>query len=373
MDKHLHIVCFDVPYPADYGGVIDVFYRIKALNEIGIKIHLHCFEYGRGEQPELNKYCFEVNYYKRNTGWKGFSLGLPYIVNSRANKKLLQNLLKDDHPVLLEGIHCTYFLFTDELKNKKVFVRLHNVEFEYYHQLAKNESSFFKKVYYRNESNLLKKYEEVIACKTTLLAITQKDVERYKTIFAATDINYLPVFLPYSSVSCREGSGNYCLYHGNLSIAENENAALWLCENVFNGLNIPFIIAGKYSSNKLRLIVQKNKNISLVSNPSDEKMNDLIRNAQINILPSFSSTGIKIKLLNALFNGRHCIVNNATIDGTGLENLCRIVENEKEFRDAIKQLFDEPLTATEIEKREQVLKIEFNNKTNAELLMKWIY
>ncbi len=72
-DKHLHIVCFDVPYPADYGGVIDVFYRIKAFHELGIKIHLHCFEYGRGKQIELEQYCIEVKYYKRNTGWKGFS------------------------------------------------------------------------------------------------------------------------------------------------------------------------------------------------------------------------------------------------------------------------------------------------------------
>ncbi|MEO5783149.1 MAG: glycosyltransferase [Ginsengibacter sp.] len=352
--------------------MIDVFYRVKALHESGVKIHLHCFEYGRGEQSVLNKYCFEVNYYKRSTGWKGFSLRLPYIVNSRVNKKLSHNLLKDEHPVLLEGIHCTYYLFTDELKNKKVFVRLHNLEFEYYHQLAKNQSSFFKKVYYRNESNLLKKYEKVIAGKTTLLAITQKDVERYKTIFAATDINYLPVFLPYSSVSCREGSGNYCLYHGNLSIAENEKAAVWLCE-IFKGLNIPLIIAGKNPSNQLMNTAQQNKNISLISNPSEGKMNELINDAQINILPSFNSSGIKIKLLNALFIGRHCIVNDATVSETGLESLCHLAETEEEFKDAIKQLFDEPFAANEIEQRNQLLKKEFNNKTNSELLMQWIY
>ena len=149
-----------MPYPADYGGVVDVFYRIKALHEIGVKIHLHCFEYGRGQQDELNEYCVEVNYYKRNTGLKGFSFRLPYIVNSRINKALLQNLLKDEYPVLLEGIHCTYLLFTDQLKSKKVFVRLHNVEFEYYHQLSKSENSFFKKMYFQTESRFLKRLNE---------------------------------------------------------------------------------------------------------------------------------------------------------------------------------------------------------------------
>ena len=45
----LHIISFDVPYPPDYGGAIDVFYKLKALNQEGVKIHLHCFEYGRGK------------------------------------------------------------------------------------------------------------------------------------------------------------------------------------------------------------------------------------------------------------------------------------------------------------------------------------
>jgi hypothetical protein len=330
-----------VPYPADYGGVIDVFFRIKALHEIGVKIHLHCFEYGRVEKTELNKYCFEVNYYKRDRGLRGFSFSLPYIVKSRANKNLLQNLLKDVHPVLLEGIHCTYFLFTGQLKNKKVFVRLHNVEFEYYNQLAKNENSFFKKIYFQTESQLLKKYEKSIADKATLLAITQKDVDTYKNIFGATDIKYLPVFLPYHSVACKEGKGNYCLFHGNLSIADNAKAVIWLCENVFNELEIPLIIAGKNPSEKLTGIVAHYKNISLIANPSDAQMNDLICNAQINILPSFNSTGIKIKLLNALFKGRYCIVNNATIDGTGLGSLCHIAESDDGFKASVKQLFND--------------------------------
>ncbi|MEI7802398.1 MAG: mannosyltransferase, partial [Bacteroidota bacterium] len=46
MTNQLHIISFNVPYPPDYGGVIDVYYKIKALKEAGVKIHLHCYEYG---------------------------------------------------------------------------------------------------------------------------------------------------------------------------------------------------------------------------------------------------------------------------------------------------------------------------------------
>ena len=27
MDKHLHVISFDIPWPVNYGGVIDVFYK----------------------------------------------------------------------------------------------------------------------------------------------------------------------------------------------------------------------------------------------------------------------------------------------------------------------------------------------------------
>ena len=50
----------------------------------------------------------------------------------------------------------------------------------------------------------------------------------------------------------------------------------------------------------------KNENICVVANPSAKEMDDLIRKAQVHLLPSFNKTGIKIKLLNALFNGRFC-------------------------------------------------------------------
>jgi hypothetical protein len=42
-DRELHIISFNVPYPPNYGGVMDVFFKIRALHEQGIKIHLHCF------------------------------------------------------------------------------------------------------------------------------------------------------------------------------------------------------------------------------------------------------------------------------------------------------------------------------------------
>ena len=66
-EQHLHIISFDIPYPPNYGGVVDIFFKLRALSSLGVKIHLHCFQYGRLKSVELDKLCFSVNYYQRKT------------------------------------------------------------------------------------------------------------------------------------------------------------------------------------------------------------------------------------------------------------------------------------------------------------------
>lgn len=373
MDKHLHIVCLDVPYPVDYGGVFDLFYKIKALFEQGIKIHLHCFEYGRGEQTELNKYCVEVNYYNRNQGHKGFSNCVPYIVASRANNQLIENLQKDNYPVLLEGIHCTWPLYANKLQNRKVLLRLHNVEHEYYRHLCKHERSLIKKIYFFNESRLLKCYEGEVASKVPILAVSEKDVATYRKQFNAQQVTHLPVFIPFEEIKSEEGLGTYCLYHGNLSVSENEKAAIWLLEEVFSKLKVPFIIAGKNPSPRLQRLAHQRCHTCLVANPHEEQMKDLIARAQINILPSFNETGIKLKLLNALFNGRHCLVNEATVNQTGLEAACHIGTSPLAFQEIIMQLYHHVFGEEEIRLRQKLLCSMFDNSKNAEKLISMIY
>jgi len=372
-DKHLHIVTHEVPWPANYGGVIDLFYKIKALHAQGINIHLHCFSTDMQPRDELKKYCATINYYQRKNNIGSFSFSIPYIVNSRANAALITNLKKDNHPVLLEGIHCTYFLNNDKLTNRKIAVRLHNAEFEYYKQLAGNEKNLFKKFYYNHESRLLKNYEKAIANKAQVVAVSKADVDLYKKEFAANSVQYIPVFLPYTLAVGKEGKGCFCLYHGNLAVNENEEAAIWLLKNVFADNETPFVIAGKNPSAKLQKMVHDHANTCLVANPSEKEMQDMICKAHVHILPSLNKTGIKLKLLNAAFNGRHCLVNKAAVAGSGLENYCHIAETAEDFKGRIKDLYEQPFTEQEIQQRQGLLQNLYNNEANARELMTFLW
>lgn len=371
-EKHLHIICLDVPYPVEHGGLFDLFYKLPLLQQAGVRIHLHCFEYGRGQQPELNKYCEAVHYYPRRTGLAGFSRKLPYIVNSRQNKELLDRLLQDDHPVLMEGIHSTWPLNDARFDGRKMLVRLHNVEYEYYDQLSKNERSPAKKLYYVHESKLLRKYEESIASKALFLAVAEKDAATYRENFNAK-AEYLPVFLPWSKVEAVAGQGQFCLYHGNLSVAENERAATWLLQEVFNELKIPFVIAGRNPSRRLQQLIHQSPHACLAANPGNEEMQDLIKKAHINILPAFNTTGVKLKLLNALFAGRHCITNRQAVEGTGLEGCCRLAASPADVKQLIGQLLQQEFTPSMIAERAAVLGRNYNNQENCNKLTGWIW
>src|SRR5205085_224178 len=142
---------------------------------------------------------------------------------------------------------------------------------------------------------------------------------------------------------------------------------------VFDRINLPFVIAGKNPSRSLSSLVSKRSSACLVANPTEEEMQDLIEKAQVNLLPSFNSTGIKIKLLNTLFNGRHCIVNEATVSGTGLEDACVIAEDARGFEKATKELFESSFSETQRQVRAQLLNKMFNNRQNAEKLVSCIW
>ena len=361
-ENHLHIIAFDVPYPANYGGVIDVFYRVKAISEAGVKVHLHSFEYGRGEQEILNR-CHEVKYYKRDTSF-GKQLSLtPFIVNSRKSEALVLDLLKDDYPILCEGLHTTAVLLDKRLRNRKVFVRAHNVEHDYYNGLAEVERCGWKRLFYHVEAWKLGRYEPVLKNAAGIFAISQKDADYFKQYY--NNVTLVPGFSATDSVCSETGRGEYVLYHGNLSVRENEDAAKWLIENVFAELDLHCIVSGLNPSDKLKKLVDTYTNVTLVSNPDDAEMIDLLRQAQVNILVTNQPTGLKLKLLNALYNGRFCLVNSDMVKGTSLDTLCVVADEPKQIIAEIKRLMEEDFTEDDIEERDAQMRQLYDNEANA--------
>jgi hypothetical protein len=373
-DKHLHIISFDIPFPPNYGGVIDVYYKIRTLHKLGVKVHLHCFEYpGRDRSTELNSICEEVCYYPRITGLRSALSLAPYIVSSRKSEELVSNLLKDDYPIMFEGLHSCYYIDDPRLKGRFKIYRESNIEHRYYFNLFKVDGNLKNRLYFLLASAKLRLYQKVLRHADLMLAVSQHDTEYLQKHFPGKAIHHLPSFHANDNVIILPGKGDYAFYHGNIEVPENEYAATYLITKVFDGIDIPLIIAGMKPREKFKQLTEAHQNVMLIPNPDDDKMFDLIRNAQINILVTFQATGLKLKLLNTLYNGRFCLVNEAMTRGTTLESLCETGNTSEELRARLKDLIKKEFTAEEAKRRSVYLKERYDNQVNGQKMIGLIY
>jgi glycosyltransferase involved in cell wall biosynthesis len=368
-EVHLHIISFNIPYPPNYGGVIDVFYKIKALYLAGVKVHLHCFLYDRKPSPELGKYCREVHYYPRKTGLRSALTWKPYIVFSRRSDQLLETLMKDEYPILFEGLHSCYYLSHPALKNRIRIYRESNIEHLYYYHLSKAESNLLRKLFYILSSMKLRAFQGILSHASMMLTVSSEDNEYLSRKFPHIPVEYLPSFHPDDEVKSLPGVGDFALYQGNLSVAENEKAAEYLIKEVFKDSGIRFIIAGMNPPGSLEKLVNRSADVTLVANPSDQEMCRLISAAQVNILVTFQPTGLKLKLLNALFTGRFCLVNPGMVCGTELAELCEIGTNAPELKQKVTELMHQHFSEDRIYLRREKLLKYHSNRENCIRLM----
>lgn len=374
MSHSINIVSFDIPFPADYGGVIDVYYKLIWLKKNHVKIYLHCFSYGRKPSKELEAICERVYYYERKTGIISNFSFLPYTVKSRQSKELELNLLKNDFPILFEVLHTCYLMNDDRFKNRKKIYRHSNIEHDYYAELSKSERSFLKKIYLKIEAFKLKSFESILKFSDLIFAVNQKDREYFEVKFPSVKSVYLPSFHPNNEVKIENGISDFVLFHGNLCVSENYEAAIWLIKNVFSKLSYQCVIAGLNPPKFLIEMVENYKNIKIIQNPTDTELTTLIENAQVHTLYTAQPTGLKLKLLNVLFRGRFVLCNSNMIAGTGLnenESLI-IVDDADSYVKELTDLMDKKFTSNHCLMRKEIIK-NFSNEVNAKKLIQAVF
>jgi hypothetical protein len=278
-------------------------------------------------------------------------------------KKLLSELQSNEAPILFEGLHTTYFINHSSLSHRIKLVRTHNIEHDYYEALAHNESNFLKYNYYKIEAKTLRKYEQILHIADAVLAISNNDLKQLAINY--NNIHLVNVFHGFN-FDIDLTSNHYALYHGNLKVNENDVAAQYLINEIFSRIDYPLVIAGNNPTPELQKLIEKYKHISLVQNPNEEQMLALIQKAQMHVLPTFQATGIKLKLLHVLYNGKFIIANRQMVENTGLESLLTIADSSAEMIKAVNDLKNKIFDATEISVRKDILAQHFNNAENAQ-------
>lgn len=356
MHKKIHVVSFDVPFPPDYGGVLDVFLRAKGLRALGYSVILHCYEYGRGRNHDFSEIADEIYYYDRKNGVKSALSKLPYIVKSRNSEELLKRLLADDAAVLLEGQHCTFWAQELVKNNRKTAIRMHNIEWQYYRDLAQDAKTTSERLFFNLESRKLKK-QELKLKGIPLLCISESDRDYYREL--GFQASYLPVTINSELVLEPLEAAPFALYHGNLSVPENIEAVNKLIqENQREKIDLPIVIAGKNPGSALVKKIEA-QGWLCITNPNDVELNDLMRSCSLHLLIGFKSSGIKLKVIRALLTGLPCIATNQMTGTSGLEKHCEIWDPVLPLAGKIKQVLSiNPTSENRLEELEDEFGIE---------------
>lgn len=370
--KALHLVAHNVPWPADNGGLLDIYYKIKALVEVGVQVHVHAYVYDRPASEEIGRLCASVSWYRRSRNPLLLLKPEPYIVASRRHPALLKALCKKPLPVVFDTLHTTAFLGHAELQNHPRFVRTHNIEHLYYGGLAGATRHPVRQHYYRLEACKLRLYEKNLNKATGLLAISPADAVHFAR-YAPTE-TILP-FHPYT-FKLPASTQPFALYHGNLIVEENQKAALWLVKKVWirpEVKKIPLIIAGNGAPEILKRAIAGNPMVQLKENISHEDVLDLVKKARLHVLPTFQATGVKLKLIAALSMGFHILCNTLMVEGTGLEHCVPTADDPETFALMASVLFEQDRPQENwVQARIQAFENLLSNRLNAEKMIRFM-
>ncbi|TBX68737.1 hypothetical protein EZL74_08055 [Flavobacterium silvisoli] len=367
-NQPLHIISFDNPYPPNYGGVIDVFYKLKSLHELGFDIHLHCFYQDRNTvSDELKTITKSVHLYKKNRNPLFFFSSIPFGVKSRFCQSLVQNIKAVEAPVLFEGLQSTMLLHQTELTGKK-YLRMHNLESNFYAGMSRSETNGLKKILYYFESRKYRKYERQLNQFEQVFTLSVYENEQVKTW--VDNAVYLPVFHGNTKIKMLSEKGDYALYHGDLRLPDNKKTVQFLIRLFHKIPDYQLVIASSNGKDFVEQQLKNAGNITFVTIESEAHLESLLANAHINVLLSFQQSGTKLKLVNSLFKSRFCLINENMVDDKDILTLCELATTETDFIAKINELKNRPYLDND--KRNAVLARVLNDAKNAETLSRFI-
>jgi hypothetical protein len=210
-------------------------------------------------------------------------------------------------------------------------------------------------------------YEKTLIFATHILAISKKDFRHLKNDFGSKVV-YINAFHAFDGKSPKEGKGKYILYHGDLSVSDNQKGVYKIIDHFTRAkLDLPLLIAGSKPPNKLIKKIKTLDSVTLIANPTEEKMQHLILNAHINIIYSFNNSGIKLKLIHSLSLGRFCVVNEKIVAGTAFSECCTVFNGSEpdSLNIIMHSLIQKEYKKNEHKLRYEILQTQFSNKENA--------
>lgn len=211
-----------------------------------------------------------------------------------------------------------YLSVVQKYSNAKIVYRAHNIEQQIWLEKYKQESNFFKKSYLKLLYNRLRKFEDVHLNQFDgIAAISEKDIDSMSVLGNKKPSVHIPFSINptrYYPLSAADNSNLFFI--GSLDWKPNVDGLDWFLDKCWpqlkaNNNSITFHIAGKSTPEKYNLL---NDPQIKIHGEVDNAM-DFIREQGIMIVPLFSGSGIRIKVVEGLALGKAIVATTKAIEG----------------------------------------------------------
>jgi polysaccharide biosynthesis protein PslH len=352
-------LCKKFPFPLKDGESIAVTYLSQALESAGCEVSLlamntskHYFDIAQlpaSFNQYKNIWTVDVdNRLKMSDAFLNLFSSKSYhierFVSAAFEQKLIQVLENQQFDLIqLETLYLTPYIDTiRKYSNAKIVMRSHNVEFEIWERLSKNEKNPVKKLYLQYLTKKLKRFELAQLSKLdAILAITARDLERYQCHGFQQEAAVLPIGLDLEDYQLATQSFKKPMalsFIGSLDWQPNIEGLHWFLDHAWQDIhksfpNLEFHIAGRNMPEDI-------KNLSVAGVKIHGEVADaqrFIADYSLMLVPLLSGGGMRAKILEGMALGKVIVSTSVGIEGIPVTNgeEAFVANSPEDFRAAI--------------------------------------
>ncbi len=360
-----------IPFPLKDGESIAIHSIAKGLVCQGAQVHLltmntskHYYK-GSLEVEELSHYTtINAVYVDNRVKWGGALYNLfthqsyhvsRFVSNDYLNK--LKDLLEafSFDIIQLETLYLAPYLPALKKYSKaKIVMRAHNIEFEIWERIWKN-SLGWKRWYLYFQINRLKKFELSLLSSFSLwVSISDRDLQKMRELGLSSPAVSVQVPISTSFVYSKEYTSENPLvigFIGSLDWLPNKEGLDWFLKKVWpevkrHNLECRLFIAGRNTPNAF--FQWSDSHITVLGEVDSSE--SFFQSIDVLIVPLFSGSGVRIKILEAMAAGLLVITTAVGVEGIPAVHNQSILlaDTATEFIEALKSIKANPRKLSEI-------------------------
>lgn len=346
----------------------------KALHHLGCEISMLAMNTSKHKanvdrQPEELSYYAEIitvevdNQIKAIDAFKNLftdeSYHISRFISEEFQEKLIELLSRKTFDIIqLETLYLAPYLpVIRQYSKAMIAMRAHNVEHEIWERISAKSGFLPKKWYLKYLTNKLKRFEmDQLNEYDFLVAISERDLNQFKKLGYQNGAIASPVGIEAHHFSklpqgSRKEKSLSLFFIGSLDWMPNLDGLQWFMENVWAQTkslpdSVTLHIAGRNTPDWMR--EKWTDRVCIHGEIADA--HQYIRDHDVMIVPLFSGSGMRVKILEGMALGKMVITTSLGLEGIPADHGKHvwIADTEEEFLDAIQQVIANKSIVAEI-------------------------